>query len=118
MTRTCSNESIGRGRPAVDLPFLGEQCFGDEALQRELLQLFLIHTDRLIAKFRDMRPGEQNETAHRLKGSCQGIGAWAAADAAQGFLEATPRERACAFSRLAAALAEAETAIRNHLASF
>ena len=101
----------------VDFGFLTAQTDNDGALARDLLNLFLTQARALVPRLPAMSPREQGETAHLLKGSCQGIGAWTAAEAAQGYEDAGPDERAGAYLGVVAAFAEAETAIVAHLAT-
>ncbi len=99
----------------VDFPFLVEQTFEDGALERELLVLFLDQARRLLPRMARMVPRERGETAHLLKGSCQGIGAWAAAAAAQAVEDAPARPEL--LEPLRAALAAAEAAIAARIAA-
>ena len=101
----------------VDFGFLTAQTGSDRELARDLLRLFLSQARRLVPRLPAMSPREQGETAHLLKGSCRGIGAWTAAEAAQRYEDAGPQERAAAHLHLSAAFAEAETAIEAYLAS-
>ena len=118
--RLQSDEShVIRSTPGlpVDFGFLTTQTGNDPGLARDLLRLFLRQAQRLVPRLPAMNPREQGETAHLLRGSCQGIGAWAAAEAAQRYEDAGPDGRAAAYLRLAEAFAEAETAIVARLAS-
>ena len=101
----------------VDFGFLTAQAAGDLELERDLLQLFVAQARRLVPRLPAMTPREQAETAHLLKGSCQGIGAVAAAEAAQQYEDAGPQTRDAAYRRLADAFAAADTAIEARLAS-
>ena len=106
------------GGPAVDFAFLAAQTFGDRRLERELLDLFLVQARRQLSRVPTLNVLEQGEVAHLLKGSCQGIGAFEAASAAQMFEDADPDARAGPFAQMLTAFAAAESAIRAHLASF
>ena len=101
----------------VDFGFLTAQTDNDGELARDLLRLFLDQARRLVPQLPTMSPRHQDETAHLLKGSCRGIGAWVAAEAAQRYEDAGPHDRAAAYLGLVDAFAEAETAIVAHLAS-
>ena len=101
----------------MDWPFLERQCFADRALERELLLLFVANAARLVAALPALSPGEQDDAAHRLKGSSQGIGAWAVARLAGTLENAAPVDRRAALDALPAALAKVEQAIRIRLAT-
>ena len=101
----------------MDWTFLERQCFGDRLLERELLLLFIASAAGLVGGLAAMAPREQEATAHRLKGSSQGIGAWPMARAAQAVEDAAPPRREAALAGLASAHAEAERAIRARLAT-
>lgn len=73
-----------RSRP-VDFVHLARYTLGNRALECEVLQLFstqsILYLDRLRQPESDQ---DWRETAHALKGSALAIGAWRAAEAAQG----------------------------------
>ena len=87
----------------LDFGFLTAQAGNDRELVRDLLQLFLDQARRLVP--------------HLLTGSCQGCGAFAAADAMQGYEDAGPDERLAVYPLVVAAFAEAETSILGYLAT-
>ena len=96
---------------AIDFAFLDAQTFGDAELRREVLGLFAAQSRRLIPSLPAANPREQADTAHLLKGSARGIGAWAAADSADAYEAAVPERRAALFPALEAAFARVEAAI-------
>ena len=96
---------------AIDGAFLDAQTFGDAELRREVLGLFAAQLRRLIPGLPAATPREQADTAHLLKGSARGIGAWAAADSADAYEAAAPERRAALFPALQAAFARVEAAI-------
>lgn len=69
------------GRP-IDLVHLSRMTFGDRALEREVLQLFLRQSSQIVAKLAKADADTLAQLAHTLKGSGAGVGAWAVADAA------------------------------------
>lgn len=106
-----------RDEHPVDFDVLAAQTFGDAELGREVLNIFLAQARECVPQLPDLTMQAQNELAHRLKGSCQGIGAHAAERAAQAFEDAAPGERPAAHASLVDAFAEAEQAIIARLAS-
>ncbi len=76
-----------------------------------MLGLFVTQLRRLIPGLPAAKPREQADTAHLLKGSARGIGAWAAADSADAYEAAAPERRAALFPALEAAFARVEAAI-------
>jgi HPt (histidine-containing phosphotransfer) domain-containing protein len=70
--------------PEIDLVHLARQTDGDEALEAELLAMFDVQSEKLMARLRLAEVGAQAKAdiAHRLKGSALAIGAWRVAKAA------------------------------------
>jgi HPt (histidine-containing phosphotransfer) domain-containing protein len=67
-------------RLPVDLNHLHSQTFGDRKLQREVLKLFLRHSDDQLQRLKDaIAPEERREAAHTLVGSARGVGAFSVA---------------------------------------
>lgn len=67
----------------VDYQHLGAQAAGDLGVMREVLCLFLTHTEQVIDELeRADDPKVWKQWTHTLKGSARGIGAFAVADAA------------------------------------
>ena len=76
-----------RRRAPVDLAHLSRQTLGDNALEREVLNLYLKQSLQQLDKAcRAASAEERKAAAHLIRGSARGIGAWrvdAAADAAE-----------------------------------
>ena len=85
---------------------------GDEALEREVLGLFLKQSASLAAALAEVS-GDTAGLAHTLKGSARAVGAFRVADCAAGVEDAARRgsDPAAALAGLRAALAEATHAI-------
>jgi HPt (histidine-containing phosphotransfer) domain-containing protein len=66
-------EKAGRG--PVDFDQLNRQTGGDDALAREVLNLFLAHAPLDMARLTAARDSERSAFAHRLVGSARGVGA-------------------------------------------
>ena len=99
----------------VDFSFLANQTFGDPDLEREILGLFMSQLRIILPKLSEMSEREQNDAAHRLRGSCQGIGAHRAAAAAQAYEDAKGSTRAAAHAHLIESFADTEAAILVHM---
>ncbi|WP_181707460.1 Hpt domain-containing protein [Chthonobacter rhizosphaerae] len=102
-----------QARP-VDLAHLARQTHGNRDLEREVLHLFLIQSERLMKRLM-ADDGPRLELAHALVGSALGIGAWAVAKAA-GRVETAAREAReddGALPELADAVATANSYIRS-----
>ena len=101
------------GTSALDLAFLDTQTFGDRALQREVLVLFVEQARRVVPTLPGLPSQEQRDAAHLLKGSARGVGAWAAAAIAEAYELAEPVARAAMHGDLAATFWAAEAAIAD-----
>ncbi|MBN9040779.1 MAG: hypothetical protein BGP05_17215 [Rhizobiales bacterium 62-47] len=71
----------------IDLSHLRAMTMSDDALQREVLQLFLAQSDEITAALAAW-PDNAAALAHTLKGSARAIGAVRVADAAAGIEDA------------------------------
>lgn len=100
---------------AVDFAFLDAQTFGDVDLSREVLALFVDQARRLLPTLPHLDAVAQAATAHLLKGSCQGIGASAAAVLLQRYEDAGSASRNALYSELSKAFAQVESAIGAQL---
>lgn len=100
----------------VDLAFLAAQTFDDAGLQKDVLTLFVTQARRVLPTLPVLSDNNQADAAHLLKGSARGIGAWAAAAAADRY-ENAGAGRAALFGDLVAAFQQAEAAILRHLAA-
>lgn len=96
------------GRP-IDHAHLARMTFGDAKLARELLRLFDRQAELLMAR---IRAGDDVlAAAHTLKGSALGVGAMAAAAAAEAVERAGATAREAAIERLSGVIKEAHAAI-------
>ena len=86
-------------------------------LTREVLTLFIEQVRRLLPTLPDLPDEGQTATAHLLKGSCQGIGALAAADLLQRYDTADAAARQALYPELSTAFAATEAAIEARLAA-
>ncbi|MGH6818006.1 MAG: Hpt domain-containing protein [Methylovirgula sp.] len=103
-------------RAPLDPLHLAAQTRGDLPLQRDLLNLFVVQSAKLMASLRVADPIAAGDLAHRLSGSARAIGAFelaAAAEKLDGSL--SPKARQAALESLAAAFDRALGAIETHL---
>ncbi|HEY0569139.1 MAG TPA: Hpt domain-containing protein [Xanthobacteraceae bacterium] len=75
--------SIAPGEQAIDLGHLSKMTFGERNLEREVLRLFDQQATMLTSRMREAAPAVIAASAHTLKGSARGIGAWGVARAAE-----------------------------------
>lgn len=80
-----------RNRP-IDLMHLGRQTMGDRALEQEVLGLFLQQSQQVREQMSRAAAAECKQLAHGLRGSAQGVGAFAIADCAAE-IESRPDDR-------------------------
>jgi HPt (histidine-containing phosphotransfer) domain-containing protein len=114
--------SAGMPDRPVDLVHLSRMTFGDRALEREVLDLFVRQAATLLAAMEGAAPGALAPLAHRLKGSARGIGAWRVATAAEAVERAVAAARPeapviAALPALAASVHEATAVIEDLLRS-
>ena len=107
------------GTGAIDTGHLSRMTLGELSLQREVLALFDRQADLLLPRMRAGAPGVVAASAHVLKGSAAGIGAFRVMQAA-GVVEQAqsvndPAAAAAALEVLAALLAEAKAEIARLL---
>jgi HPt (histidine-containing phosphotransfer) domain-containing protein len=102
---------------ALDLDHLRRMTLDDQALEREVLGMFLKQAGRLVDAFAET-PAEASALAHTLKGSARAIGAFRLADSAAAVEDATRKgsDLAGPLGVLTDALAEARGAIEARLA--
>jgi HPt (histidine-containing phosphotransfer) domain-containing protein len=105
---------------AIDIPHLKRMTLGELSLQREVLALFDRQADILWPRIRGGVPAVAAASAHTLKGSAVGIGAFKVARAAEAVEQARHRETAeaavaHALDTLAAVLEEAKAEIARLL---
>ena len=105
----------------IDIEHLFRMTLGDHHLEREVLQLFDHQAGMLmerISQFERSELGIVAASAHTMKGSARGIGAWQlarAAEAVENAALATQPGLAKAVSVLAACVGEARAAIADLL---
>lgn len=98
---------------AVDLVHLSRQTFGDRALEREVLALFVTQSSTCIRRLERAATADARfEIAHTLKGSARSVGAWRVAEAA-GALESAARTGEGDPAADCHALLTAEVAVAN-----
>ena len=88
---------------------------GERSLECEVLALFDRQAGMLLGRMRDATPAVIAATAHTLKGSARGIGAWRVAEAAEAVEQAVAAECAAPIGNLRAAVDEASKAIAGLL---
>jgi len=96
----------------IDLDQLHQQTGGDDALEREVLKLFLAHAPADLNQLTRVDGYERRVLAHRLVGSALGIGALEVARLAASVEAGADAD----ILALSAAVAEAVRFIENHLA--
>ena len=107
----------GEGGKAFDFAYFDQYTSGDEALQREVLQLFFGQIVTLVAA---LDPDGSNEDwragAHAIKGGARGTGLTVVADLCQ-YMEKMTDESATLRKSVLADLDEALKAARNSVAT-
>ena len=102
----------------VDLVHLARHTLGDRGLEREVLQLFLRHSETCLVRLREASDeAAWTAAAHSLKGSARGIGAWRVARAAEQAEAGGPGPAAAEALRALAAEVAAVTAFIGELLS-
>jgi len=103
-------------RDPLDFGHLERMTCGEKALEREVLEMFLNQTGRIIDTLAG-RPSEAATLAHTLKGSARAIGAFRVAELAAVLEEASRNggEPTDALAELYVAVAEARRAIEVRL---
>jgi HPt (histidine-containing phosphotransfer) domain-containing protein len=97
----------------VDFDHLERMTLGEMALAREVLEMFVTQSVRLLDALAT-RPAERDALAHTLKGSARAIGAFKVADCAAR-LEAAGQGGYAELAALEEAVAEARCAIDARL---
>ena len=90
---------------------------GERSLEREVLALFDRQADMLLPRIRRGNPAMAAASAHTLKGSAVGIGAFKVAEAAEAVEQAADHAVAAAVDVLAVVLEEAKAEIARLLAN-
>jgi HPt (histidine-containing phosphotransfer) domain-containing protein len=99
----------------IDLDHLARMTLGERSLECEVLALFDRQAGMLLGRMRDATPAVIAATAHTLKGSARGIGAWRVAEAAEAVEQAAAADCAASIGNLRAAVDEASKAIAGLL---
>ena len=97
----------------LDLDHLERMTFGEKALEREVLEMFVAQSARLLDALA-AKPAETAALAHTLKGSARAIGAFKVAGCAAA-LETAGQGGDAALAALRDAVAEARSAIEARL---
>jgi HPt (histidine-containing phosphotransfer) domain-containing protein len=97
----------------LDVAHLERMTLGEKALEREVLEMFLAQSARLLETLATL-PADTAALAHTLKGSARAIGAFAVAERA-GELEAAGQGGDAALTALREAVADARRAIETRL---
>ena len=105
----------GASAGAIDTQHLSRMTLGEQSLQREVLALFDRQADILLPRIRRGAPAVAAASAHTLKGSAVGIGAFRVARAAEAVEQAKDAAVAAAIDTLAAVLDEAKAEIARLL---
>ncbi len=106
-------------RPAIDLIHLGTYTQGDQALERELLSMFLPSAQGYIDTMKDSQDDGADRwwtAVHSLKGVAQGVGAWEVAvlaEAAESHRDSAPPVRHDDAGALQAALERVRCFVAN-----
>ncbi|MSP46922.1 MAG: Hpt domain-containing protein [Xanthobacteraceae bacterium] len=99
----------------IDTEHLSRMTLGERSLEREVLALFDRQADMLLPRIRGGAPGMAAASAHTLKGSAVGIGAFKVVRAAEAVEQARDLAGdaaiAAAIETLAAVLDEAKSEI-------
>ncbi len=107
------------GDRPIDLVHLSRMTLGDRALERDVLALFERQIGFLMERIETATAPVAAAAAHTLKGSAQGIGAFALANAAsqveQAAMLGDPAGRADGVNSLRAAIRDARTEIAGLL---
>lgn len=70
--------------PPIDIAHLRRYTFGDEKLEREVLELFVVHAPGIVREIKSAACEESlRQAAHGLKGSALAVGAWEVARRAE-----------------------------------
>jgi hypothetical protein len=101
----------------IDLDHLSRMTLGDRSLEREVLALFDRQADMLLARMREGNAAVVAASAHTLKGSARGIGAWCVARAAEAVEKGSAAERIALIGSLAVAVEQAKVSIAAMLSA-
>ena len=99
----------------IDTEHLSRMTLGELSLQHEVLALFDRQADMLLPRIRGGAPAMAAASAHTLKGSAVGIGAFKVARAVEQVEQARDMEIGAAVETLAAVLEETKAEIARLL---
>jgi hypothetical protein len=99
----------------IDVAHLSRMTLGEQSLEREVLELFDRQAAMLLTRIRQATPAVARASAHTLKGSALGIGAWRVARAAEAVEHANAAGFNVSLAALDAAVDEAKVAIAGLL---
>jgi HPt (histidine-containing phosphotransfer) domain-containing protein len=107
---------LAAGLCPLDFGHLERMTLGEKALEREVLEMFVAQSSRLLEALA-APPAEAGALAHTLKGSARAIGAFKVADRAAALEEAAGQgsDDAEALVALREAVAEARATIEERL---
>jgi HPt (histidine-containing phosphotransfer) domain-containing protein len=114
---TESEPVFAKGTCAIDVEHLSRMTLGERSLEREVLALFNRQADMLLPRIRRGDPALAAASAHTLKGSAVGIGAFGVARAAEAVEQAKDGRVDAAVETLAAVLEETKAEIARLLAN-
>jgi len=100
---------------AIDVEHLARMTLGERSLEREVLALFDRQADMLLPRIRRGDPALAAASAHTLKGSAVGIGAFGVARAAEAVEQAKKASVDAAIDTLAAVLEQTKAEIARLL---
>src|SRR5215212_825869 len=102
---------------AIDFEHLSKMTLGERSLEREVLELFDQQATMLTGRMREAAPAVIAASAHTLKGSARGIGAWRVARAAEAVERAACNDTRLkhAVGSLGASVSEAKAVIADLL---
>lgn len=104
-------------KPAIDVEHLARMTLGERSLEREVLELFGRQADLLLPRIRRGDPALAAASAHTLKGSAVGIGAFEVARAAEAVEKAKDANFAAAVETLSVVLEGTKAEIARLLAN-
>ncbi len=116
-TSVGAKPAIAAGGCTIDVEHLARMTLGERSLEREVLALFDRQAEMLLPRIRRGEPALAAASAHTLKGSAVGIGAFGVARAAEAVEQAKDGSFLAAVERLAAVLEETKAEIARLLAN-
>jgi len=103
----------------IDEAHLAQMTFGDQRLEREVLEIFRRQSVIMLGRIGGVEPGAAAAAVHTLKGSARGIGAWQVARAAERVEQACgDADRAASLAELQATTLQVRAAIDARLESY